>query len=71
MALFQAGEINPTGTVTLTVTVPDAEWFKRALTQALFLLGSSENWDNIQGSLSVDECASLSNGMIETMVWTP
>lgn len=69
MALFQAGNSLPSGTVQLSVSVPDDVWFKRALLQALFLLASAQNWDNLQGSVSPDECASLAVRMIEEMDW--
>lgn len=71
MAMFQAGSTLPSGTVELVILVPDDVWFKRALLQALFYLSSPQNWDNIQGTLSVDECASLASKMIESMEWTP
>ncbi len=69
MALFQAGDTVPSGTVTLTVTVPDDVWFKRALLQALFLLASPDNWDNTQGIVDTEACASLSVTMISSMTW--
>lgn len=71
MALFQAGNDIPLGTQDLTANVPNEVWFKRALLQALFLLASPNNWDNTQGTVSIDECASLAVKMIESMEWEP
>lgn len=69
MALFQAGSEIPVGTQDATLSVPAETWYRRALLQALFLLADPQNWDNLQGTVSVDECASLAVKMIEEMVW--
>jgi len=52
----------------LTLFVPDAEWFKRALIEALFLMAASENWAQY-GDVTPERAAELAIDMIDSQEW--
>jgi len=67
MALFQTGTGEGAQQI-LTLFVPDIDWYKRALIEALFLMATAENWAQY-GDVTPERAAELTIAVIESQEW--
>jgi len=66
MALFFAGNGESTDTIICALELPDNDWFKRALIEALTLMCDENNW-SARGTASVDFARDKACDMNETL----